>query len=158
MNRLSNLLFSLGVLVPALSSFLSLNGCAAETAQGSPATSASAPVISFDAQVKTGGEAYRAKCASCHGAAGEGGRAPRLVGLKEGALPLEPRAGSKRTTNFVTVADVAAFVVEAMPGDAPGTLKADEAWAILAFDLSANGIKLEEPLGPELAKTLTIPR
>jgi len=80
------------------------------------------------------------------------------VGLKEGALPLEPRPGSKRTSRFVTVADVAGYVVASMPGDAPGTLAESEAWAILAFDLSANGIKLGEPLGAELAKTLTIPR
>lgn len=134
-----------------------LGGCAAEVAPGAPAASRPA-TVSFQDQVRAGGETYGAKCASCHGASGEGGSAPRVVDLKEGALPLEPRQGSKRTARFVTVADVATFTVATMPGNAPGSLAADEAWAILAFALSANGIQLEEPLGPELAKTLTIPR
>ena len=45
-----------------------------------------------------------------------------------------------------------------MPADAPGSLTAGEYWAVLAFALSANGITLEEPLTPELAAELTIPR
>jgi hypothetical protein len=45
-----------------------------------------------------------------------------------------------------------------MPPKAPGSLSAEEYWAILAFDLSANGIQLEQKLSPELAATLTIPR
>jgi cytochrome c len=112
----------------------------------------------FAEQVELGGTTYAANCASCHGAGGEGGTGPRLVGLDMGALPLEPREGSARTTQFVTVADVATFAVSAMPPTAPGSLSADEYWAIVAFDLSANGITLPEKLTPELAATLTIPR
>ena len=43
------------------------------------------------------------------------------------------------------------------PGKA-GSLTADQYWAILAFDLHANGIDLPAPLTPDQAKTLTIPR
>ena len=79
-----------------------------------------------------------------------------MVGLSSGALPLAPRPGSARTSQFLTVADVASFVVANMPPKAPGSLSPEEYWAILAFDLSANGVTLEQKLTPELAPTLTI--
>ena len=113
----------------------------------------------FADQVALGGQAYGTHCAGCHGAGGEGSKgAPAVVGLQSGALPLDPRSGSQRTSAFTTVADVASFVVATMPPKAPGSLSADEYWAILAFDLSANGINLDQKLTPELAATLTIPR
>jgi hypothetical protein len=80
------------------------------------------------------------------------------VGLDEGALPEQPRAGSKRTNAFLTVADVAAFVVENMPPSAPGTLSDEEYWAILAFALSENGIELQQMLDADLASEIMIPR
>jgi len=113
----------------------------------------------FAEQVTLGGETFGRVCATCHGNAGQGTKdAPPLVGLDKGALPLEPRQGAKRQSEFVTVADVATFAVANMPPTAPGSLSAEEYWAILAFDLSANGITLEQKLTPEVAKTLTIPR
>jgi mono/diheme cytochrome c family protein len=39
-----------------------------------------------------------------------------------------------------------------------GQLTADEYWAILAFDLHANGIDLDKKLTLDVAKVLTIPR
>jgi hypothetical protein len=45
-----------------------------------------------------------------------------------------------------------------MPPKKGGSLPADTYWAILAFDLHANGIDLPAPLTPEMAATLTIPR
>ena len=64
-----------------------------------------------------------------------------------------------RKSQFVTVADVAEFAVENMPGDAPGSLSEEEYWAVLAFDLMANGIDLcDEKLDAELAASLVIPR
>jgi cytochrome c len=102
---------------------------------------------------------YGAQCANCHGASGQGAKAPRVVGLKEGALPLDPPPDRKyRKNKFVTVSDVADFVVANMPPNKGGSLPADQYWDILAFDLHANGIDLQQPLTPELAKTLTIPR
>jgi hypothetical protein len=53
---------------------------------------------------------------------------------------------------------VAEFVVKNMPGDAPGSLSADDYYAILAFDLHANGIDLDQKLDGTLAASLTIPR
>ncbi|HEY2731065.1 MAG TPA: cytochrome c [Polyangia bacterium] len=138
---------------------LAVAGCA--TAPSAPA-STPAPA-SFADQVASGQTLYGQNCASCHGASGQGDKAPRLVGLKEGALPLDPPADRKyRKGQFVTVADVAAFVVANMPPKKPGepatSLAGDQYWAILAFDLHANGVDLPAPLTPAMAATLTIPR
>lgn len=113
----------------------------------------------FDAQVARGADLYKAHCSDCHGADGRGtDQAPALVGLDQGALPLDPREGSVRTTQFKTVGDVAAFAAANMPPDNPGGLQVDEYYAILAFDLSANGIELEAELTAALAEELVIPR
>jgi mono/diheme cytochrome c family protein len=114
----------------------------------------------FEEQVELGGMAFADHCAECHGDAGQGtDKAPRLVGLDEGALPLDPPASRQvRKEKFVTVADVANFAVMNMPPDDPGSLSTEEYLAILAFDLNANGIMLDEKLTLELAGTLTIPR
>ena len=121
-----------------------------ENTESSPAT--------FAQQVTRGQSAYVEHCASCHGDTGEGtAQAPAVVGPM--ALPLDPPSGAKvRKSQFVTVADVATFVTKNMPGDAPGTLSADDYWSILAFDLHANGIDLEQKLDANLAASLTIPR
>src|SRR5262249_41302864 len=88
---------------------------------------------SFSAQVERGQQLYGEHCAKCHGADGTGGKGPAVVG--QGAL-----------AKFSNAADVYAFASTKMPGDAPGSLPSDQMIAILAFDLHANGIDLEEPL------------
>jgi cytochrome c len=126
----------------------------------SPAPSTAAPATFAD-QVALGGSLFGANCAKCHGSGGEGTKdAPRLVGLSQGALPLNPPATAKyRKTQFKTVADVADFATRTMPPDAPGSLQPEQYWAILAFDLKANGIDLgAKKLDATLAPTLTIPR
>ena len=141
--------------------FLVLGGCAS-TPPPAPAAgpSAGAAPASFAEQVAQGQTLYVANCAKCHGDAGQGtDKAPRVVGVKDGALPLDPPADRKaRKGKFVTVADVADFTVANMPPGKAGSLSADQYWAILAFDLHANGIDLPSPLTPDAAKTLTIPR
>ena len=114
----------------------------------------------FEAQAALGAKVYAEYCAECHGASGEGtDKAPRLVGLDEGALPLDPPASRKvRKEQFVTVADVANFAVMNMPANKPGSLSTKNYLAVLAFDLKANGITLKQPLDLDLAETLTIPR
>jgi S-disulfanyl-L-cysteine oxidoreductase SoxD len=125
-----------------------------------PAPTPSPAADAFAEQAKVGGALYATHCASCHGPNGNDGKAPPVVGLKQGALPLEPSKKSKmRKTPFKTVADVADFVVKTMPPKAPGSLSADEYYAILAFDLKANGLDLgEKKLDATLAATLDIPR
>jgi cytochrome c len=113
----------------------------------------------FEAQAARGAALYAKHCADCHGVSGEGGDGPRLVGLDQGALPLKPPASRQvRNMDFVTVADVAGFVVANMPPGKAGSLSNDEYLAILAFDLKANGITLDEELSLDLAAELTIPR
>jgi cytochrome c len=124
-------------------------------------SSARKPPATFAEQVAHGQTVFAQHCAKCHGDAGQGTeKAPRLVGLAEGALPLDPPASREvRKSQFVTVADVAEFAMANMPPKKAGTLTPEEYLAVLAFDLKANGIDLgQEPLTMEKARTLTIPR
>ena len=91
-------------------------------------------------QAADGGKLYAKHCARCHGDAGQGTKkAPPVVG--KDALPLDPAPGAKvRKEQFHTAQDVAAFVAAKMPANKPGSLKVDEYYAILAFDLKANGV------------------
>jgi cytochrome c len=91
-----------------------------------------------------GAAIFAQKCASCHGARGEGmGPYPRLVGR-------EPRAGFpfgqdlryvKTIGNYwpyaTTVYD---YVHRAMPLTAPGSLKPNEVYSLTAFLLAENEI------------------
>lgn len=122
-----------------------------------PTTPATPTASTFAAQVTLGQKLYGDNCASCHGAGGEGDKAPRVVGLDKGALPLDPAPTAKyRKTQFKTAADVGGFVVKSMPPTAPGSLKESDYWAILAFDLHANGVDLPKPLDGSTAKEVVI--
>jgi S-disulfanyl-L-cysteine oxidoreductase SoxD len=127
------------------------------------AADASFRPASFADQVARGQTLFAENCAKCHGDAGEGGtgdiKAPRLVGLAQGALPIEPPADRQfRKTRFVTVGDVADFAMAYMPPKKAGILADEEYLAVIAFDLQANGIKLDAPLTVAKAKELVIPR
>ena len=90
-------------------------------------------------QAAEGAKLYAKHCAKCHGDAGQGKKAPPVVG--KSALPLDPPATAKlRKTQFHTAQDVAAFVAAKMPANKPGSLTADQYYDILAFDLKANGV------------------
>lgn len=131
-----------------------------ESAEAAVSQTSPAAPSTFADQVAFGQKLYGDHCAKCHGASGEGGKdAPRVVGLDQGALPLDPPSTAKyRKSRFQTVADVAQFATKNMPPDAPGSLSEDQYWAILAFDLKANGIELDKKLDGTVASTLTIPR
>ena len=133
-------------------------GCAGATPE--PTSSSAEAPTTFAEQVALGQSLYVENCAGCHGDAGQGSDgAPPVVGIAEGALPLDPPPNAKfRKSTFTTVTDVAAFVTETMPPKAPGSLSEEAYWSILAFDLKANGIELDEKLGPVLAAELVIPR
>lgn len=111
----------------------------------------------FEAQVAEGQKLYAANCASCHGDSGEGGKAPRVVGVADGALPLDPPSSAKyRKEQFKTAADIAGFVVKTMPPDATDKLTEEQYWAILAFDLKANGVTLDKRLDAASAPSVVI--
>ncbi|MBX5480866.1 MAG: cytochrome c [Myxococcaceae bacterium] len=131
---------------------------ASATSDDRPATTASrnapAPATVAD-QIALGGQLYGENCAGCHGAAGEGKKAPPVVGAN--ALPLDPPATAKyRTVPFKTAWDVGSWVVQNMPPKKGGSLTADQYLAILAFDLKANGVELEEPLTVEKAQAIVL--
>jgi cytochrome c len=109
------------------------------------------------AQAENGAKLYAKHCAKCHGDNGEGTKkAPAVVG--KSALPLDPPAGAKkRTTKFRTAMDVAEFVVKNMPGDKPGSLKPEEYFDILAFDLEANGVDVSnKSINADTAKQIVL--
>jgi cytochrome c len=132
----------------------------AESADAELAPAEPPAPATFSEQVARGKSVYRTKCSGCHGDAGEGkpGGGPALVGLDQGALPLKS-TGSKRATEFKTVADIGDYIVKTMPPNAPGSLSPEDYYAVLAFTLKANGIDPgDEKLDGELAKTLEVPR
>jgi mono/diheme cytochrome c family protein len=134
-------------------------GCSSGGPSEMMAIESAANATTFQEQVKAGQSLFSLHCAECHGGAGQGEDAPRLVGLKQGALPLDAPADRKyRKQKFVTVADVADFATHNMPPRNPGSLGKDAYWAILAFDLHANGLDLPQKLTPDVAKATTIPR
>src|SRR5262245_2826602 len=135
-----------GVLLACCACSTSSSTAASDTVKG-PAAS----------QIAAGKTVYVDHCARCHGDAGQGSKkAPPLVG--EGALPLEPRAGQKRTAPFHTALDVALFATKNMPPDESdrAEMRTDQYWSVLAFALSANGVKLEHPVGPDNAATIVL--
>ncbi len=144
----------------------SLLACGGGNASTPPETANNAATVetpqmaepqTFAAQVTVGQDLYGANCAKCHGASGQGGPAPAVVGLDKGALPLDPPPNAKyRKNQFKTAADVADFVTKNMPPTAPGSLKEWQYWAILAFDLHANGVDLPNKLDASNAKDVVL--
>ena len=155
---------SMRALIVATLTMMSVAACGGESPP--PASPTPTPITrtglgaepqTFAEQVTAGQKLYGDNCASCHGAAGEGAKAPRVVGMDKGALPLEPPKEAKyRKTQFKTASDVAGFVVKTMPPGAAGSMKEAEYWSILAFDLHANGVDLPKKLDGSTAKDVVL--
>lgn len=84
--------------------------------------------------VSAGAAVYAARCAPCHGVAGEGGPNDRLV-----AQPGEEQGRTIGTwwPYSTTLFD---YVRRAMPWDRPGTMSDDEVYAVVAWLLNRNGL------------------
>ena len=89
---------------------------------------------------KEGAKLYARQCAGCHGPTGaEGTSAPRLVGGK-GTLanPLAPVKTVGSYWPFAT--SIWDYINRAMPRNKPGSLQADEVYALTAFLLYKNDL------------------
>jgi mono/diheme cytochrome c family protein len=94
--------------------------------------------------VADGEQVWTAKCAACHGPTGREGPNDRLVGRepREGFPFGEDRLAGPRTVgNYwpyaTTLFD---YITRAMPQNAPGSLTADETYAVIAWILARNEI------------------
>lgn len=87
--------------------------------------------------VAQGAAVYRARCAGCHGPTGTEGPNNRLVGMD----PWEDFPSNPTLGNYwpyaTTLYD---YIRRAMPMDAPGSLGADDTYAVIAWLLNQNGI------------------
>ena len=135
--------------------FFAAAACGGSTKTPASPTSAGVTATST-ADAALGAKLFASKCSECHGDQGQGSKkAPPVVG--KDALPKDPRPGQKRQAQFHTAADVLAFIKAKMPGDDPGSLSDEDALAILAFDLQANGVDLKgQPLTRESAAQITL--
>jgi cytochrome c len=94
-----------------------------------------------------GAAVYSQKCASCHGAKGEGGSAERLAGRASGdSFAFATDASLARTIGSywpyaTTLYD---YTARAMPFQQPGTLTPDETYALVAYLLFVNGVIAED--------------
>ncbi len=134
-------------------------GCGDSASEGSDEGTREPEIAAFAEQALAGKDLFMRYCAHCHGGSGEGGDAPRLVGLDRGALPLEPPATARlRSVEFRTAGDVVRFASTNMPIDAPGSLSLDEYYSVVAFLLDENGISSEVVLDADSSAELEIPR
>jgi hypothetical protein len=91
---------------------------------------------------RQGAGVYAARCASCHGPRGEGlGDNPALVGGIGSLVGREPVLTVGSYWPYATT--VWDYVHRAMPYDQPGSLPADDVYAVTAFVLFLNGIVAE---------------
>jgi len=114
---------------------------------------------------RDGAPIYAQKCAACHGANGEGGTADVLVGAEpKNSAPFGPeyeRWRGTRTDVPFTIGNywpyattVFDYVRRAMPASAPGSLTADETYALVAWLLAKNEVIAES----DMMSRETLPR
>jgi cytochrome c len=97
--------------------------------------------------VAEGAAVYAAKCASCHGANGEGGSADRLVGRNEGdsfAHATDPKLVRTVGSYWPYATTLFDYTARAMPFQRPGTLTPNETYGLVAYLLFQNGIVKED--------------
>lgn len=87
---------------------------------------------------KEGRALYAQRCASCHGDHGEGATAEELVGDPTPPTASRPSKAIGSYWPFATT--IFDFISRSMPPAAPGSLTADETYAITAYLLAANKI------------------
>lgn len=87
---------------------------------------------------------YGQKCSSCHGAQGEGsGPIPKLVGVehqKDFAFADDPKIPKTVGNYWPYSSTLYDYIHRAMPYSAPGSLRPEETYSLVAFILAENGI------------------
>jgi mono/diheme cytochrome c family protein len=90
-----------------------------------------------------GAALYAAKCASCHGAGGEGATAERLVGRESGPnfnFATDPKLVKTVGNYWPYATTLYDYTFRAMPFMQPGTLTPNETYALVAYLLALNKI------------------
>ena len=90
-----------------------------------------------------GAPIYAARCASCHGKTGKEGPNDLLVGRLPGdAFPFakDPRAPKTIGSYWPYATTVFDYIRRAMPPDAPGSLKDNEVYGLVAYLLALNDL------------------
>jgi mono/diheme cytochrome c family protein len=87
--------------------------------------------------VPAGRKLYAERCATCHGANGTEGPDPVLVGGHGSLNSAQPQSTIGSYWAYATT--LYDYIFRAMPFVAPGSLSADEVYALCAFLLNANG-------------------
>lgn len=87
---------------------------------------------------KEGRALYEQKCAGCHGQRGEGATAEELVGEPKPPTGEDPSKAIGPYWPYATT--IFDFISRSMPPAAPGSLSANETYAITAYLLAANKI------------------
>lgn len=116
----------------------------ATASSAAPTTSAApaAPGKTLDEQVAAGEKVYGERCASCHGAKGEGKKkAPALIGPKA----LDDYHNGKEAFHYIK---------DMMPPTAPGSLTDDEYWNVTAYLIKKNDLKIDATLTPATAESV----
>ncbi|MGD9905986.1 MAG: c-type cytochrome [Vicinamibacterales bacterium] len=93
--------------------------------------------------VAEGAAIYAAKCASCHGKAGEGASFDRLVATDAGdnfAFGRDPRLARAIGNYWPYASTLYDYTMRSMPFTAPGTLTANEGYALVAYLLALNKV------------------
>ena len=85
-----------------------------------------------------GAVVYRARCQACHGPGGRGGPNDPLVGGRGSLAGETPQKTVGSYWPYATT--VFDYVRRAMPYNEPGSLSADEVYAVTAYLLEENGI------------------
>lgn len=92
--------------------------------------------------VEEGAQVYEVRCKECHGEAGAGGDQAALVGSPEDLKQAPPiKTVGSYWPYATTLFD---YTRRAMPFEEPGTLNADQLYAVTAYVLSLSGIVDED--------------
>lgn len=113
----------------------------------SPGPAAPDALVQATAQVDRGKAVFANHCAKCHGASGQGGDGPRVIGTPNGLA------------GYQTAQKLFEYTSAEMPLDTPGSLKPEEVWDVLAFILDGNRLLPPDTiLGPDNAANIRLSR